>query len=66
MNWKKWAEGLLAAVLGGIGTTVSAWGLDPADFNLDHGLPKLWRMAVTGAIIGVIGYLKQPAPKADQ
>lgn len=61
---RPWLLGLIhAAVAGASNAAAGALG-DPAHFNLSHeGLLALGKLAVTGALIGLVMFLKQsPLP----
>ena len=64
MNWRLWLRGLIAAV---INSAVGAGALlivDPQDFNIYDGLPKLVSLMVTLGITGALLYLKEhPLPE---
>lgn len=58
-----WVKGLVSAGLGGAANAVTAMAIDPAQFNLSDGLPKLGIFALIGMIMSVALYLKQsPLP----
>lgn len=63
-NWKNWLAGLIASVVNGFASGVVLVVVDPTDFNLNEGFPKL---AMTSAVLGLLGaanYLKQsPIPE---
>jgi len=56
-----WFKGLVAAAIGGAANTLSAIYVVPEIFNFSTpgGVEKLWQMALAGAVIGVVLYLKQ-------
>jgi zinc transporter ZupT len=61
---KMWLKGLIAAVIGGAANAVSAVIAAPQTFNFSHeGLIAIAKLAAAGALIALIGYLKQsPVP----
>ena len=64
---KIWIEGLLAALVGGGANAVTVIVVDPLNFNLGDGLPKLLQVVAVGAIVAAAAFLKQsPIPKAEQ
>lgn len=65
MNWKTWLRGLIAAIVSGASSAVSAMVVDPTAFNTSD-LSKLGKVALASAIIGAVFYLKQsPIPPED-
>jgi hypothetical protein len=59
MNWKRSLGGLISAASGGILTALTTYTFDPMHFNLHYVGPTI----SMGALIGVLAYLKQPAPQ---
>jgi len=63
-----WFHGLLAVVVSSAANSLSAVIVDPNDFNpfVGGSWMKLAAFALTGALIGLIGYLKQsPLPPPE-
>lgn len=61
-----WIYGALAAVVGGVVTSASAWLIAPDTFNLDGGLPRMLQLLGLSAAYHLIGYMKQsPLPKLE-
>ena len=66
-NIRVWLEGLLAALIGGAANAVTVIVVDPLNFNLGEGLPKLLQVVAVGAIVAAAAFLKQsPIPKAEE
>lgn len=65
MDFKHWAQGLLAAVIGGVANSVTMIIVDPLHFNLFQGGAKdLAVVALTSGIVAAAMYLKQsPIPQ---
>lgn len=64
MNWQKWLEGLLSAIIGGAGNSITVMAIDPAQFNFAEGLPKLATVAGVSALLCMAAYLKEhPIPE---
>lgn len=62
-DWRNWLKGLIAAGISGGANAVTVAIVDPINFNLSEGLPKLLSVAGVSAIVGVALYLKQsPIP----
>ena len=62
-DWKLWAKGLLSAIIGGVASSVTVVIIDPMQFNLSEGLPKLGTVALVNGMIAAALYLKQsPLP----
>lgn len=62
-TFKLWAKGLVSAVIGGAANSITLMLIDPMNYNLSEGLPKLGAVAAAGAIISAAMYLKQsPVP----
>ena len=60
-----WLKSLLAATIGGAANAFALMGLMPDKFNFGD-MPSLGKVIVAGAIIGLMGYLKQsPLPGVD-
>jgi len=60
---KTWLAGLVSAAITGAANAATAILVAPETFNIHEGLSKLGTMAMAGAFIGVIAYLKQsPLP----
>lgn len=56
-----WLKGLISAAISGAATAGLASVVDP---HIIHDPTKLFQMAVGGAVVGVLNYLKQsPIPK---
>ena len=65
MKWKVWAYSMGASVIGGAASTAAAMIVDPKAFNFDD-LPKLGKLAIAGAVISLVFFLKQsPLPKIN-
>lgn len=63
---KVWLYGLFSAVISSAAGCVAIMAVDPHDFNLGTGLPKLGSVAVVLAIIAMANYLqKHPLPEWD-
>lgn len=64
MTWKGWLYGLLAAVLGSAGNTLTMGAIDPQHFSLSSGDWKhIGAALAAGAVVAVGGYLKnRPIP----
>ena len=64
MKFRIWALGLLHAAIAGAASAAAAALADPAHFNLSPaGLAALGKMSATGALVGLVMYLKQsPLP----
>lgn len=63
LNWLLWLKGLIAAVLGGIGNSITLIIVDPVTFNLGEGIRNIYTVAITSAILSAAMYLKQsPLP----
>ena len=65
MRLRLWLLGLLHAVVAGASNAAAGALADPAHFNLSHeGLIALGKLAATGALIGLVMFLKQsPLPR---
>lgn len=64
MNWRMWVRGLAAAVVNSVASAGVVAIVDPSDFNLTSGLPKLGSVCGGAAIMGFFLYLKQhPLPE---
>ena len=64
---KIWIEGLLAALIGGGANAITVIVVDPLNFNLGEGLPKLLQVVAVGAIVAAAAFLKQsPIPKGEE
>lgn len=64
---KIWVEGLIAALIGGAANAVTVIVVDPLNFNLGEGLPKLLQVVAVGAIVAAAAFLKQsPIPTAEE
>jgi len=61
---RPWLLGLLHAAVAGASNAAAGALADPMHFNLSHdGLIALGKLAVTGALIGLVMYLRQsPLP----
>lgn len=59
MAFRLWLRGLLAAFLGAAATAISAWAIDPKDFNLETGLIRLGKIALVSGLMGAALYLKK-------
>lgn len=69
MNTRVWIEGLVAAFIGGAANAVTVIVVDPLNFNLGEGLPKLLQVVAVGALVAAAAYLKQspiPAEKKEE
>lgn len=65
LNLELWLKGLLAAVISGAANTVAVIIVDPDHFSPTAvgGFKKLGAVALGGAIVGAVMYLKQsPVP----
>jgi hypothetical protein len=63
MNWRLWTQGLVAAIINSASTAITVIIVDPTDFNLQAGLPKLGTVIAVAAIVGCALYLKEhPLP----
>ena len=62
--FRPWLLGLLHAVVAGASNAAAGALADPAHFNLSNeGLVALGKLAATGALIGLVMFLKQsPLP----
>lgn len=63
---KIWIEGLLAALVGGGANAVTVIVVDPLNFNLGEGLPKLLQVVAVGAIVAAAAFLKQSPIPAEK
>jgi hypothetical protein len=62
-DWRTWLRGLGAAVIGGAANAITLLIVDPVEFNLTTGIDRVWKVAVTSAILAAAFYLKQsPIP----
>lgn len=64
---RTWIYGLIAGIIGGTANTLAAVFVDPVAFNFND-LPKLGKLAMAGAVISLVLYLKQsplPPPGDD-
>lgn len=62
-DWRTWLRGLGAAVIGGAANAITLLVVDPASFNFDAGIDRLWKVATVSAILAAAFYLKQsPIP----
>jgi hypothetical protein len=59
MAFRLWLRGLLAAFVGAAATALSAWVIDPQDFNLETGLIRLGKIALVSGLMGAVLYLKK-------
>ena len=59
-----WIKGLIAALISGMVTALAGVLIDPQSVDFSAaGLKKMGLLALAGAMIGVVGYLKQsPMP----
>ena len=63
MNVRLWVRGLIAAAINSAAGAGAMMIVDPKDFNIYEGLPKLLMVMVTLAITGALLYLKEhPLP----
>jgi len=64
MRLRLWLLGLLHAAVAGASNAAAGALADPAHFNLSHdGLIALGKLTATGALIGLVMFLKQsPLP----
>jgi hypothetical protein len=61
-----WLYGMVAGVIGGTANTLAAVFVDPVAFNFND-LPKLGKLALAGAVISLVLYLKQsPLPPKSE
>lgn len=58
MNVKLWVKGMVAAVVGGAANAVGSAVLLPDKIKIDD-LHSMGMLALGGAIIGLVGYLKK-------
>ncbi len=67
MKWRTWVKSLVAAVIGGAATSVTAVFVDPQHFNFSGpGLVALLKFAGAGAVIAFFMFLKQsPLPNGS-
>lgn len=68
LDWRNWVKGLLTAIISGSANAVTLIVVDPLNFNLQEGLPKLSSIIAVNSIISVALYLKQsplPQEKAE-
>ena len=67
MNWKTWLYSVIAAGIGGAASAALSAMAMPSTFNLSHaGLINLGKIALVGALVPVLTYLKQsPLPAAS-
>jgi len=63
-NWKNWAHGLGAAIIGAAASGVTSVIVDPATFNFTHaGILKLAQVCAVQSALAAALYLKQsPLP----
>lgn len=67
MNWKIWLKGLISAAIGGAANAGLVAIIAPEQFNFQEGLSRLGTMAIGGAIIAILSYLKQsPLPNGGK
>lgn len=63
-NLKLWIYGLTSTAISAAAGSVAVVIVDPKDFNLQEGLPKLLTVAAVMAIIALANYLqKHPLPE---
>lgn len=61
---KVWLYGLFSAAISSAAGCIGVMAIDPQDFNLTTGLPKLGAVALVLAIIAIANYLqKHPLPE---
>ena len=66
MAWRKWVQGLVAAVVGGTATAVTVAIVDPMKFNLQEGIRDLLTVMAVSAILSGAFYLKEhPVPESE-
>lgn len=61
-----WLEGLVAALIGGAANAVTVIVVDPLNFNLGEGLPKLLQVVAVGALVAAAAFLKQSPIPAEK
>ena len=62
-----WLKGLVAAVIGGVANGVLLVVVNPNEFNLNEGLPRLQTVIIVSGIVSAAAYLKQsPVPQVSQ
>ncbi len=67
MNWQNWVKGLISAIIGAAANSITVMIVDPTNFNLGAGLPKLGSVAIVSAVVAAAMYLKQsPLPSNGQ
>lgn len=65
IDWRTWLRGLGAAVIGGAANAITLLIVDPVEFNFEAGLGRVWKVAITSAVLSAAFYLKQsPIPPA--
>ncbi len=63
MNWKLWLHSAVATTVSGAAGAGAVMIVDPLDFNLHDGLPKLLTVAAIMGVIALMNFLKQhPLP----
>lgn len=67
MNWRNWLHGLGSAFIGGGANVIATMVIDPEDFNVQNGIPKIMSLWVASGITSAILYLKQsPLPVLEK
>lgn len=66
MSTRVWIEGLVAALIGGAANAVTVIVVDPLNFNLAEGLPKLLQVVTVGGIVAAAAFLKQSPIPAEK
>jgi hypothetical protein len=54
-----WLKGLVAACIGGGANAVTVVFVDPEHFNAQDGLHAMLKVAAVGALVSILGYLRQ-------
>lgn len=58
-----WLKGLIAACIGGAANAATVVFVDPEHFNVQNGLHAMLKVALVGALVSFLGYLKtSPLP----
>jgi len=66
MAWRKWLQGLIAAIVGGVATSITVVIVDPLKFNLTDGKYNLLMvMAVSGIYSGAMYLKEHPVPNEE-
>ena len=66
-NTEKWLYGLFSAAIGAAANAIPLMIVDPATFNINEGLHRVFTVAGISALVAVAMYLKQsPLPSPDK